>query len=188
MSITPEKPKRTRSTAGFTPDKIEYKISKTMDEVLAETVLKGANLEYMNSAGKYLPQLFSATGELKLVKTDPTEIVKELLTKGALDKDLCLTNKEGGKKTSLKDALLNLKSSEEMNAQPNFTPTITPVDPVNADPSSETVKSLTEIFEKWVTKDAKFMDQVIEANEINSIRISANEVAMLNRVSVSTFR
>ena len=88
---------------------MEYKISKTMDDVLAETVLKGANLAYMNSAGKYLPQLFSATGELKLVKTDPTEIVKELLTKGALDKDLCLTDKEGGKKTSLKDALLNLK-------------------------------------------------------------------------------
>ena len=66
-----------------------------------------------------------------------------------------------------------------MNAQPNFTPTITPVDPENVDPSTETVKSLTEIFEKWVAKDAKFMDQVMEANEINSIRISANEVAML---------
>ena len=61
------------------------------------------------------------------------------------------------------------------------TPTITPVDPENVDPSSETVKSLTEIFEKWVAKDAKFMDQVIEANEINSIRISANEVAMLRK-------
>ena len=68
-----------------------------------------------------------------------------------------------------------------MNAQPNFTPTITPVDTVKADPSTETVKSLTEIFEKWVAKDAKFMDQVIEANEINSIRISAQEVAMLRK-------
>ena len=55
MSITPEKPKRTRSTAGFTPDKMAYKISKTMDDVLAETVLKGANLEYMNSAESTFP-------------------------------------------------------------------------------------------------------------------------------------
>ena len=58
---TPDKPKRTRSTAGFTPDKMEYKICKTVDETLAETVIKGANLEYINSVGKYLPQLFSAT-------------------------------------------------------------------------------------------------------------------------------
>ena len=81
---------------------MEYKICKTVDETHVEAVIKGANLEYINSAGKYLPQLFSATGELTLVNKDPTEIIKELLTKGALDKDLCLTDKEGGKKTSLK--------------------------------------------------------------------------------------
>jgi hypothetical protein len=178
---TPDKPKRTRSTAGFTPDKMEYKICKTVDENLVEAVIKGANLEYINSAGKYLPQLFSATGDLTLVNKDPTEIIKELLNKGALDKDLCLTEKEGDKKTSLKDALLNLKSSEELNAQPNFTPTITPVEPVKTDPNSDSVKSLAEIFENWVAKDAKFMNQVMEANEINSIRISANEVAMLRK-------
>ena len=98
VSTTPDKPKRSRSTAGFTPDKMEYKICKTVDAALAETVIKGANLEYMNSAVKYLPQLFSATGELTLVNKDPTEIIKELLNKGALDKDLCLTDKEGGKR------------------------------------------------------------------------------------------
>ena len=135
---TPDKPKRSRSTAGFTPDKMEYKICKTVDTALAESVIKGA---------KYLPQLFSATGDLTIGNKDPTDIIKELLTKGALDKDLCLTDKEGGKKTSLKDALLNLKSSEEMNAQPNFTPTITPVEPVKTDPNTDSVKSLAEIFE-----------------------------------------
>ena len=51
-----------------------------------------------------------------------------------------------------------------MNAQPNFTPTITPVEPVKTDPNTDSVKSLAEIFEKWVAKDAKFMDQVMEAN------------------------
>ena len=181
VPTTPDKPKRSRSTAGFTPDKMEYKICKTVDAALAESVIKGANLEYMNSAVKYLPQLFSAIGDLTLVNKDPTEIIKELLTKGALDKDLCLTDKEGGKKTSLKDPFLNLKFSEEMNAQPNFTPTITPVEPVKTNPNTDSVKSLAEIFEKWVAKDVKFMDQVMEANEINSIRISANEVAMLRK-------
>ena len=157
---TPDRPKRTRSTAGLTPDKMEYKICKTVDENLVEAVIKGANLEYINSAGKYLPQLFSSTGDLTLVNKDPTEIIKELLNKGALDKDLCLTEKEGDKKTSLKDALLNLKSSEELNAQPNFTPTITPVVPVKTDPNSDSVKSLAEIFENWVAKDAKSWRQM----------------------------
>jgi hypothetical protein len=135
----------------------------------------------MDSAGKYLPQLFSGTGELKLVKTKPSKIVKELLLNGALDKDLYLTDKEGGKKTSLKEALLNLKSSEETNAQPSFTPTITPSEPEKIDPDGESVKSLSEILENWAAKDSKFMDQAVEANKTNSVRISANEVANLRK-------
>ena len=109
----------------------------------------------MNSAGKYLTQLFSATGELKLVKTKPTEIVKELLLKEALDKDMYLTDKE------------------ETNAQPSFTPTptITPSEPKKIDPNSDSIKSLSEIFENWVAKDFTFMDQVVEANKTNYVRI-----------------
>ena len=129
------------------PEKMEYKISRTVDNTLAEAVIKDANLDYMNAAAKYLPQLFSATDGLTMEKKEPIEIIKELLIKGALDKDLCLTDKDGGKKTSLKEALLNIKSNEEMNAQPNFTPTIDPVEPVVTDPDTITVKSLTEIFE-----------------------------------------
>ena len=49
------------------------------------------------------------------------------------------------------------------------------------DPNINSVKSLAETFEKWVAKDVRFMEQVQEANEISSIRISANEVAMLRK-------
>ena len=98
VSVTPNRTKRTRSTAGFTADKMEYKISRTVDNTLAEAFIKDANLDYMNAAAKYLPQLFSATEGLTMEKKEPTEIIKELLIKGALDKDLCLTDKDGGKK------------------------------------------------------------------------------------------
>jgi hypothetical protein len=133
-------------------------------------MINGADLDYIVSA---LPKLLSANGELNLVKTVPNEFVKELLLKGALDKDLNLTNEEG-KKTSLKEALLTLKTSEETNAQPSYTPKITPTEPEKIEPGNELVKSLGEIFEK-------FKEQVIEANKTNSCRISANEVAMLRK-------
>ena len=98
VPVTPYRTKRSRSTAGFTPDKMEYKISRTVDSTLAETVIKDANLGYLNATAKYLPQLFSATDGLTMEKKEPIEIIKELLIKGALDKDLCLTDKDGGKR------------------------------------------------------------------------------------------
>ena len=116
---------------------------------MAETVIKDANLGYLNTTAKYLQQLFSATDGLTMEKKEPTEISKELLVKGALDKDLCLTDKEGGRKTTLKEALLNIKANEETNAQPHFTPTMNPVEAVPTNPDTTTVKSLTEIFNKW---------------------------------------
>ena len=88
---------------------------------------------------------------------------------------------EEGAKTSFKEALLTLKNSEELNAQPSHTPVIVPVQPEEIDPEKETVKNLSEIFDKWLTEDGKFKDQVIEANKVNSNRISTNEVAMLRK-------
>ena len=181
MSVTPYRTKRTRSTAGFTPDKMEYKISKTMDSTMADTVIKDANLGYLNTTAKYLQQLFSATDGLTMEKKEPTEIIKELLVKGALDKDLCLTDKEGGRKITLKEALLNIKTNEETKAQPHFTPTMNPVEAEHTDPDTTTVKSLTEIFNKWSSKNAEFMEQATIANEINSARLSAAEVAILRK-------
>jgi hypothetical protein len=61
---------------------MEYKISKSMADTDMEAVINGADLDYIVSAGKYLPKLLSTTGELNLVKTVPTEIVKELLLIG----------------------------------------------------------------------------------------------------------
>ena len=183
MSVpaTPTRAKRTRSTAGFTPDKMEYKISKTMDSTMADTVIKDANLGYLNTTAKYLQKLFSATGGLTMEKKEPTEIIKELLIKGALDKDLCITENDGGRKTSLKDALLNIKTNEESDAQPHFTPTMNPVQAEHTNPDTATVQSLAEIFNKWSTKNAEFMEQATTANEINSNRLSAAEVAILRK-------
>ena len=179
--VTPTRTKRTRSTAGFTPDKMEYKISKTVDSTMADTVIKDANLGYLNTTAKYLQQLFSATDGLTMEKKEPTEIIKELLVKGALDKDLCLTENEGGRKTTLKEALLNIKTNEETNAQPHFTPTMNPVEAEHTNPDTTTVQSLTEIFNKWSSKNAEFMEQATTANEINSNRLSAAEVAILRK-------
>ena len=160
---------------------MEYKISKTVDSTMADTVIKDANLGYLNTTAKYLQQLFSATDGLTMEKKEPTEIIKELLVKGALDKDLCLTENEGGRKTTLKEALLNIKTNEETNAQPHFTPTMNPVEAEHTNPDTTTVKSLTEIFNKWSSKNAEFMEQATTANEINSNRLSAAEVAILRK-------
>jgi hypothetical protein len=103
-----------------------------------------------------------------------------MLLIGALDKDMHLTDEEGAKR-SFKEALMTLKNSEELNAQPSHTPVIKPVKPEEIDPEKETVKSLSEIFDKWMTEDGKFKDQVIKANTVNSNRISTNEVAMLRK-------
>ena len=58
---------------------------------------------------------------------------------------------------------------------------IVSVQPEEIDPEKETVKSLSEIFDKWMTEDGKFKDQVIEANKVNSNRISTTEITMLRK-------
>ena len=110
----------------------------------------------------------------------PKEVVKELLLSGALDKDINLTNDEGNK-TSFKESLLTLKNSEETNTQPSHTPIIKPIEPEKTEPEKESIKTLSEIFEKWMVKDGKFKEQVIAANKINSSSISTSEVAMLRK-------
>ena len=117
---------------------------------------------------------------MQIIKTVPKEAVKEMLLIGALDKDMHLTDEEGAKR-SFKEALMTLKNSEELNAQPSHTPVIKPVKPEEIDPEKETVKSLSEILDKWMTEDGKFKDQVIKANTVNSNMISTNEVAMLRK-------
>ena len=76
---------------------------------------------------------------------------------------------------------MNIKANEEINAQPHFTPTMNPVEPVTTNPDTTTVKSLTEIFEQWSSKNAAFMEQATIANEINSALMLAAEVAILRK-------
>ena len=139
MSETPTKTKRKINDTDLTPDKMPFKVGKTMEDKEVEEVIKGTDLEYLTTAGKFLLKLLSAS-DLLLIKTVPKEVVKELLLTGALDKDMNLTNEEGTK-TSFKEALLTLKNSEEFNAQPSHTPVITQVEPEKIDPENVTVKT-----------------------------------------------
>ena len=50
MSTTPEKSKRKWGDIDFTPDKMEYKISKSMADTDMEAVINGADLDYIVSA------------------------------------------------------------------------------------------------------------------------------------------
>jgi hypothetical protein len=68
----------------------------------------------LNTAGKIMNKLLSSS-TLEIIKTVPKEVVKEMFISGALDKDMNLTE-DNGTKISFKEALLTLKSSEELNA------------------------------------------------------------------------
>ena len=171
MSETPTKSKRKVDDTDFTSEKMEFKIDKKMEDNDAEDVINDTDLDYLSSAGKFIPKLLSAS-DLQLVKTVPKEVVK--------DKDMNLTNEEGTK-TSFKDALYTLKNSEEIITQPSHTPVIKPVEHETIDQDKESVKSLSEIFDKWMKKDGKFKEQVVKANKVNSSRISTNEAAMLRK-------
>ena len=58
----------------------------------AETVINGTDLEFL-TAGKFLPKLLSFS-DVEIIKTVPKEVVKEMLNKRVLDKDMLLTNDE----------------------------------------------------------------------------------------------
>ena len=89
-----------------------------------------------------------------------------------------LTEEDGAKKTSFKEALMALKT-EENESHPSHTPVITITKYEEIKPENETVKSLSEIFSKFMTSDAKFKNQVKKVNTVNSIRISITKSAML---------
>ena len=95
--------------------------------------------------------------------------------KGILDKDMFLTEEEGAKK-SFKDALMALKTAEELESHPSHTPVITITKTEEIKPEKETIKSLSEIFSKFMTSDAKFKNPVKKANTVNS-----TESAMLRK-------
>ena len=86
-----------------------------------------------------------------------------------------LTEEDGAKKTSFKEALMALKT-EENESHPSHTPVITITKYEEIKPENETVKSLSEIFSKFMTSYAKFKNQVKKANTVNS-----TESAMLRR-------
>ena len=71
-----------------------FKIGRTMEDEEADTVINGTDLEFLSAAGKYLPKLLSSS-DVEIIKTGPKEVVKEMLNKGVLDKDMLLTDDEG---------------------------------------------------------------------------------------------
>ena len=70
---------------------------------------------------------------------------KELLNKGVLDKDMFLTEEDGAKKMSFKEALTALKTAKENETHPSHTPVITTTKNEEIKPDDETVKSLSEL-------------------------------------------
>ena len=111
---TPAKIKRKFGDTDLTPDKMPFKIGRTMEDEEAETVINGTDLEFLTAAGKFLPKLLSSS-DVEIIKTVPKEVVKEMLNKGVLDKDMLLTDDEGAKR-SFKEALMALKQAEELEA------------------------------------------------------------------------
>ena len=101
---TPAKIKRKFRDTELKLDNIPFTIGRTMEG--EETVINGTELEFLTAAGKFLPKLLSSS-EIQILKTVPKEAVKEMLIKGALDKDMLLTDEEGAKMT-FKEALMTL--------------------------------------------------------------------------------
>ena len=94
---TPVQTKRKVEDTDFTPDKISYKIGKTMDAEAANTLIKKTDMNFLKETGRFLPKLLSSS-EIEITETIPKEVVKELLNKGVLDKDMFLTEEDGAKK------------------------------------------------------------------------------------------
>jgi len=171
--------KRKFGETDITPDKMPYKAGKIIEATEAEEVFNKLDLEYLNSAGKFMSKLLSSS-QLGLSKTVPKDLVKEMLISGALDKDMNLTE-DSGTKISLKDALLTLKKSEEQIDQPSHIQVINPVQAEEMDPGKESLKSMCEKFSKYMTLDGKFKTEVIDANKSNATRISINEVSLMRK-------
>ena len=68
------------------------------------------------------------------------------------------------------ELLMALKNAEELESHPSHTHVITVTKPEEIKPEKETLKSLSEIFSKFMTSDAKFKNQVKKANAVNSTR------------------
>ena len=68
-----------------------------------------------------------------------------------------------------------LKAAEENESHPSHTPVITITKNEDIKPENEIVKSLSEMFKKFMTSDAKFKNQVKKANTVNSTRFSITE-------------
>ena len=91
---------------------MSYKIGKTMDAEETNTVIEKTDMNFLKETGRFLPKLLSSS-EIEITETIPKEVVKELLNKGVLDKDMFLTEEDGAKKTRFKEALMALKSADE---------------------------------------------------------------------------
>ena len=120
-------------------------IGKTMDAEAANTLIEKTYMDFLKESGRFLQKLLSSS-EIEITETIPTkEVVKELLNKGVLDKDMFLTEEDGAKKTRFKEALMALKSAEETETHPSHTPGITTTKNEEIKPDDETIKSLCEI-------------------------------------------
>ena len=82
--------KRKFEETDITPDKMPYKTGKIIEDTEAEELYQKFDLEYLNTAGKFMSKLLSSS-TLGISKTVPKEVVKEMLISGALDKDMNLT-------------------------------------------------------------------------------------------------
>ena len=72
---TPVQTKRKVEDTDFTPDKISYKISKTMDAEAANTVIEKTDMNFLKETGRFLPELLSSS-ELEITETIPYTVKK----------------------------------------------------------------------------------------------------------------
>jgi hypothetical protein len=77
--------KRKFGETDITPDKMPYKAGKIIEATEAEEVFQKLDLEYLNSAGKFMSKLLSSS-QLGLSKTVPKDLVKEMLSQELLTK------------------------------------------------------------------------------------------------------
>jgi hypothetical protein len=170
--------KRKIENTDLTPDKMpKFKLAKALEEAEATVVLNKFDLNYLRDTGKYIPKLVEGN-TFDLTKTTPDEMLKELLMKGAFDDKLEFTT-EDGSTNSLKSALMALKTAEDADQQPSFSPDIS-IKGSELD-GNESSEELCEKLKKFMISDKTFKEQVRTANLQNSARISTTECNIVRK-------